>query len=72
MFPLSHMMKSFIRKGTLVVIDADGRRHSFEGAPGPRVVMRLTEKALYRKLVLNPDMAVGEAYTDGTLLFEEG
>jgi cyclopropane-fatty-acyl-phospholipid synthase len=72
MFPLSHMLKSFIRKGTLVVIDADGRRHSFGGAPGPRVVMRLADKALYRKLVLNPDMAAGEAYTEGTLSFEEG
>ena len=72
MFPLAHMMKSFIRKGTLVVIDAEGKRHTFAGEPGPQVVMRLTDKTLYRKLVLNPDMAAGEAYTDGTLSFEEG
>ena len=25
MFPLSHMMKSFVRTGTLKVIDADGK-----------------------------------------------
>ena len=72
MFPLSHMMKSFIRKGTLVVIDADGGRHVFAGEPGPKVTMRLTDRSLYRKLVVNPDMSAGEAYTAGTLRFEEG
>lgn len=72
MFPLSHMMKSFIRKGTLEIIDADGRRHVFAGAPGPKVVMRLTDKTLYRTLVLNPELNAGEAYTDGRMRFEEG
>ena len=37
MFPLSHMLKSFVRIGTLKVIDADGQSHAFVGAPGPRL-----------------------------------
>ena len=73
MFPLSHMMKSFIQKGRLEVIDADGGRHVFAGVgEGPRVVMRLTDRALYRKLVFNPELNAGEAYTDGRMRFEEG
>ena len=72
MFPLSHMMKSFVRTGTLKVIDADGKAHVFSGAPGPQVTMRLTDKKLYRSLVLNPELAAGEAYMDGTMRFEEG
>lgn len=72
MFPLSHMMKSFIRKGRLTVIDADGKRHIFSGAPGPEVTMRLTDKKLYRSLVFNAELAAGEAYMDGTMRFEEG
>jgi cyclopropane-fatty-acyl-phospholipid synthase len=72
MFPLSHMMKSFIRKGQLTVIDADGRRHVFAGTAGPEVTMRLTDKRLYRTLVFNPELAAGEAYMDGTMRFEEG
>jgi cyclopropane-fatty-acyl-phospholipid synthase len=72
MFPLSHMMKSFIRKGRLTVIDADGKRHVFAGMPGPEVTMRLTDKALYRTLVFNPELAAGEAYMDGTMRFEDG
>ncbi|WP_281976516.1 SAM-dependent methyltransferase [Pseudorhizobium flavum] len=72
MFPLSHMMKSFIRKGRLTVIDADGKRHVFAGTPGPEVTMRLTDKRLYRTLVFNPELAAGEAYMDGTMRFEDG
>ncbi|MCB5204338.1 cyclopropane-fatty-acyl-phospholipid synthase family protein [Neorhizobium sp. T786] len=72
MFPLSHMMKSFIRKGRLTVIDAEGNSHIFSGSPGPEVTMRLTDKRLYRTLVFNPELAAGEAYTDGTMSFEDG
>lgn len=72
MFPLSHMMKSFIRKGCLTVIDAEGKRHVFKGAPGPQVTMRLTDRKLYRTLVFNAELAAGEAYMDGTMRFEEG
>ncbi len=71
MFPLSHMMKSFVRVGTLTVIDAEGRVHVFGGRqPGPNVTMRLTDPSLYYKLVLNPELHAGEAYMDGRLSFE--
>ncbi|CDZ26996.1 cyclopropane-fatty-acyl-phospholipid synthase family protein [Neorhizobium galegae] len=72
MFPLSHMMKAFIRRGKLTVIDADGRSHVFAGEAGPEVTMRLTERRLYRTLVFNSELAAGEAYMDGTLRFENG
>ncbi|WP_105432474.1 cyclopropane-fatty-acyl-phospholipid synthase family protein [Neorhizobium sp. T6_25] len=72
MFPLSHMMKAFIRKGSLTVIDADGRSHVFAGEAGPEVTMRLTDRRLYRTLVFNSELAAGEAYMDGTLRFENG
>ncbi|MDP6814512.1 MAG: cyclopropane-fatty-acyl-phospholipid synthase family protein [Alphaproteobacteria bacterium] len=71
MFPLSHMMKSFVRVGTLRVIDANGREHVFAGTPGPEVTMRLSDPSLYRKLVFNPELAAGEAYMDGRLSFED-
>jgi cyclopropane-fatty-acyl-phospholipid synthase len=65
------MLKSFVRTGTLKVIDADGRVHTFAGAPGPSVTMRLTDRSLYRKLFLNPELHAGEAYMDGRLSFED-
>ncbi len=71
MFPLSHMLRSFVRIGTLTVIDADGGRHVFSGTPGPKVTMRLTDRSLYRKLFLNPELHAGEAYMDGRMRFED-
>ena len=70
MFPLSHMLKSFIRTGTLKVIDADGKTHIFGGTPGPEVTMRLTDPTLYKTLFFNPELAAGEAYMDGRMSFE--
>jgi len=70
MFPLSHMLKSFIRTGTLNVIDADGKTHIFGGTPGPEVTMRLTDPSLYKTLFFNPELAAGEAYMDGRMSFE--
>ena len=69
MFPLSHMLKSFVRIGTLRVIDADGETHIFAGAPGPSVTMLLTDRSLYRKLFFNPELHAGEAYMDKRMLF---
>jgi cyclopropane-fatty-acyl-phospholipid synthase len=72
MFPLSHMLKSFVRAGTLTVIDVEGNRHVFGGtSPGPQVTMRLTDRSLYHKLFLNPELSAGEAYMDGRMSFED-
>src|SRR5436190_22532328 len=71
MFPLSHMLKAFVRIGRLKVIDPDGRTHVFAGAPGPGVTMLLTDRSLYRKLCFNPELHAGEAYMDGRLRFED-
>ena len=72
MFPLLHMLKSFVRVGVLTVIDADGARHVFGGTPGLTVTMRLSDRSLYRKLFSNPELHAGEAYMNGTMRFEDG
>ncbi len=69
MFPLSAMLKPFVKVGSLEVIDAKGRSHVFAGAPGPSVTMRLTDPSLYHKLFFNPELHAGEAYMDGRLTF---
>jgi len=71
MFPLSHMLKSFVRVGTLKVVDADGGVHIFAGAPGPQVTMVLSDRTLYPKLFFNPELHAGEAYMDGRMRFED-
>jgi cyclopropane-fatty-acyl-phospholipid synthase len=81
MFPLSTMLTSFIRTGSLTVIDAEGRSHLFgakssagapnvtPGAQAPNVTMKLTDPTLYRKLFFNPELHAGEAYMDGRMSF---
>lgn len=72
MFPLSKMLASFVKVGTLNVTDAEGKTHVFGGVkPGPVANMRLTDASLYRKLFFNPELHAGEAYMDGRLTFPE-
>ena len=70
---LKNLLNSFIRNGTLTLYDADGVQHVFGGrAPGPSVTLSLHDRSLHRRLALNPELAAGEAYMDGTLTFEQG
>ncbi len=70
MFPLSRMLCGFVRYGRLEVIDAEGHSHVFAGtAPGPSVIMQLSDRSLYKKLFFNPELHAGEAYMNGTLTF---
>jgi cyclopropane-fatty-acyl-phospholipid synthase len=69
MFPLSKLLKSFVKIGRLEVIDAEGNAHVFAGAPGLSVRMQLSDAALYRKLFFNPELHAGEAYMDGRMTF---
>lgn len=72
MFPLSSLMKAFVKKGQLTVIDVDDKRHVFSGSPGKTVTIKLHDKALYRTLVTKSELAAGEGYMDGTITVEEG
>jgi len=69
---LAHLLARFIGIGRLSVIDAAGKRHVFEGSPGPSATIRLHDRSLFWKLLLRPRLFVGEAYMAGTLTVEEG
>jgi cyclopropane-fatty-acyl-phospholipid synthase len=66
------LLRSFIRVGSLHVVDAAGRIHRL-GTPGrPAAVVRLKSRWLPYSLAFNPGMSVARAYMDGTLTVEEG
>ena len=69
---LTAMMERVIKTGTLTIIDADGQSHQHGSGDAPQATVRLTDKSLYRKLFLNPELYAGEAYMDGTLVIENG
>ena len=67
----SHFLRALVSEGQLIVVDAHGKRHVFAGRPGPAVTVRLHDKSLHHRFLLNPKLAVGEAYMDGTLTIED-
>ena len=70
---LSHLLRRFIRQGTLRVRDTDGKEHVFGNRlPGPDVTIHLRDRKLYTRLFLNPELYAAEAYMDGTLTLEDG
>ena len=69
---LSGFAKRVIGEGDLTIIDAAGRRHPVGNARGRHVVVRLRDKALHHRLVIDPYLHVGEAYMNGALTVEEG
>lgn len=68
---LAHVLRRFIRHGTLRVIDTNGKLHEFVGTAEPAATVRITDKSLYHKFFLQPDLATGEAYMDGALVLED-
>jgi len=70
---LAYLLRSFIAEGELTVIDAEGKAHRFgDPSKGPSVTIRLHNRSLHYKLLLNPRLHVGEAYMDGELTVENG
>jgi cyclopropane-fatty-acyl-phospholipid synthase len=68
------LLSKLIRKGTLIVVDADGQRHLYgDGSDiALPVAIRFTDRATPRRAAFNPSLELGEAYMDGRLLIEEG
>ncbi len=62
-------LQAVVRKGTLVLHMPSGTARRY-GEGGPTVTARLSDPDLPRKLLLAPDMALGEAYTEGTLTID--
>ncbi len=68
---LRSMIRKIVSVGTLHLQMPSGQRHIIgKGAPG--VSIRLTSSKTVWRLLRNPELAVGEAYMDGTLLVEQG
>lgn len=68
---LANMLKRFIKKGTLRLIEADGTLNEVVGSPTPVATIRLHDPSLPMKMFRNPELHTGEAYMNGTLTFED-
>jgi cyclopropane-fatty-acyl-phospholipid synthase len=68
---LRGMLRQIIRAGTLALIEPDGRTY-FIGNGAPSVTIRIADPGVIPRLLLNPDLAFGEAYMQGALIVEDG
>ena len=66
---LDHLLRRLVQDGGLHLHYPDGTLRHYGQGRGPTV--RLNASALPRRLVLRPDMALGDAYTDGTLTIDD-
>ena len=70
---VASLFKRLVRIGSIEVIGPQGQHERFTGAtPGPEVAIRIHDRRADRRILLNPRLAVGEAFMDGTLTIERG
>lgn len=69
---LHNMLSVLIRRGTLQVTTARGRTFRVGDGSGMRIAVRLTSSAAQVGILLDPDLRLGEAYMNGSLIVEEG
>lgn len=69
---LQALFSKTIRVGNLRIIDVHGGLHDFGDNTGSRVCVHFKKISAYWKLLLNPDLFLGEIFMDGELTIEEG
>jgi cyclopropane-fatty-acyl-phospholipid synthase len=67
---LDAMLRHLFRQGELTVTYPEGTTRRYGDGKGDAVAICLHDPTLPRKIILSPDMAVGEAYMDGRLTIE--
>lgn len=67
---LSGFLNRIIREGQLVLRFGDGVERRFGRANGPIIRVHLRDAATARRLVLDPELALGECYMEGALSIE--
>ena len=66
------ILEQFLNFGSLTITVANGRCDCLKGKlKGPDVAIHLKTCRLFWSILLQPDLATGEAYMDGSLIIEE-
>ena len=69
---LLRLLRFFVHRGGLRIIDPSGRIHVIGDSSEPAASVRLGSRRLVYRIVVNPAQAIGEAYMDGQLTVEHG
>ncbi|HLZ02187.1 MAG TPA: cyclopropane-fatty-acyl-phospholipid synthase family protein [Bradyrhizobium sp.] len=69
---LRRFLSGFIRHGSISFTTASGARFSCGDGSGTPVAVRFLTTATEIRILLNPELALGEAFTNGTFVVEQG
>lgn len=61
-----------VTKDQLAVTFASGTQREFGSGSGKKIAVRFADKAIERRIMLNPALKLGEGYMDGQFIMEEG
>jgi len=70
---LARFLNKIFKKNGFILIDANGNQFII-GTPASEqpIKVKILDKKLHYKLLFHPDLYLGEAYTDGQLIIENG
>ena len=70
---LVEFLNSIIKDDGFLLIDAETNKHLI-GKPKKEnpITLKILDKSLHNKLVFLPDLYFGEAYTNGSIIIENG
>src|SRR5258708_11906796 len=69
---LRYFLKQFIRRGSMTFTTASGAEFSCGDGTGEPVSARFLTTDAERRVLLNPELALGEVYMEGTFVVENG
>ena len=70
---LARFLNKVVKHDGFVLIDANSKKYVIGNPKKEKTItVKLLDKKLHYKLLLYPDLYMGEAYTDGTLIIENG
>src|ERR1700761_4727913 len=69
---LRYFLSRFIRRGTMSFTTASGARFDCGDGTGEPVAARFLTDDAERRVLLNPELALGEVYMDGAFVVEKG
>jgi cyclopropane-fatty-acyl-phospholipid synthase len=69
---LRYFLQQFIRRGAMTFTTASGAKFSCGDGIGEPVCVRFLATEAERRVLLNPEHALGEVYMDGTFVVENG
>ena len=68
---LHRMLQHMVKVGRLAVVFGDGKVENYGDGSGPPVAARLTHAGA-RRIALDPELGLGEAYMEGDLALDRG